>query len=506
MNRLGTAGQSLLLFLITLAAYAPGLGRQEFIGTEDFRARIAEEMLHSGDWVHPTFYGRPILTKPPLHYLALGAAMSLSGERSPWSTRWVGLLALAVTVAAIGSAARGSAGPRAGWVAGLGYLVGLYVLKNGVNAEIDPLFAALTVLAVLGWWKALEPGAPHRISVSAGLLAGACVGLAAMAKGPAVLPFAIGALVAAPWSGRPLRRAAWLAALPPLLALSLAWPLALWLRADGAADPVTQGANLWFGWTERTLRRTLTYPLALFGAALPFTLPSLFRLRAPERAPLDRYAMLTVAIAFVILLLPAEKSTRYLLPCFPLLTLAGALRLELFGWTTTFIRGVGAAFAVAAVVGSLAAGYELDAAGWASVAAVAAAGAAAALWAPRRPVLTLVALAITLRLLVVQVYVPGWEASGRSVKPVVAELRAHLREGQRLAVVALQTPRLTDPLAEEITYFHGGAELRAALAAGDRYDAVLLAWLRPGDDPPGHRLVASVAGLGKDLRIYAPED
>ncbi|MFQ5749182.1 MAG: ArnT family glycosyltransferase, partial [Planctomycetota bacterium] len=174
--------QAAALFLLTLLAYLPALGRQEFVGTEDLRARIAGEMLDSGGWAVPRFYGRPILTKPPLAYWALAATFSLTGSRGPAQARLVSVAALAGIVMLLGMAGRAAGGARAGWLAGLGYLLTLNTVKNGVNAEIDPLFSFFVVAGVLAWWRTHDPAA--RRPGAWALASGLAMGLAAATKGP----------------------------------------------------------------------------------------------------------------------------------------------------------------------------------------------------------------------------------------------------------------------------------------------------------------------------------
>src|SRR5437773_11846696 len=50
-----------------------GLSTGPFYRTEGLRALVAAEMLRSGDWIVPTLYGRPLLTKPPGMYVAIAA-------------------------------------------------------------------------------------------------------------------------------------------------------------------------------------------------------------------------------------------------------------------------------------------------------------------------------------------------------------------------------------------------------------------------------------------------
>ncbi len=477
MQGRSAAWQALGLVLLTFLAWLPGLGRQEFVGTEDLRVQVAREMLEGGDWLVPSLHGRPLLTKPPLHSWVLAGTIALTGRHDPFTARLPSLLALAALVAAAGLAARRAGGPRAGWLAGLGYLLALNTLKNGANAEIDPLFAALAAGMVLAWGRAVETGGAGP-AWGAGLLGG----LAALAKGPAVLPFVAGALLAGPLAGRGRPRPARLLAfLLPLLALGLAWPVALALRGI-PPDAFGQGSELLLAWTPERWWRTATFPLALLVAGAPLAPVVLWRRRGPGRAFLDRFLAAAVLVAFLLLLLPANKSTRYLLPCLPLLAVAGALRLELRGATPTLVRGWAVVLLVAATAALPFLASELPPSGAAALAAVGLLAFLAVRLAGVRPVLALALLVVPVRALVPRVYVPVWEARGESLHPATAALADLLGGRRTLAVVGLQTPRLYLSLPVEPTWYPDLASFRAARARGARPEAVLVhaAWLPEG--------------------------
>ncbi len=491
--------QAAALFLLTLLAYLPALGRQEFVGTEDFRARIAGEMLDSGDWMTPTFYGRTILTKPPLAYWALAATFSLTGKRGPAEARLVSVAALAGIVVLLGMAGRAAGGMRAGWLAGLGYLLTLNTVKNGANAEIDPLFSFFVVAGVLGWWRA---HAACRRPVSWAAVSGLVMGLAAATKGPAVLPFLAAAVAGAWLSGRPARKKTAIAAALPFLGVGLAWPL--WILAQGPAEgALLQGHKIVSGWDGEAARELLLFPFSLLIAALPFSIAALFRLRAAGRAGLDRYLTWTVALAFLLLCFSAEKATRYLLPCLPLLVLAGVLRLELLARSVFFVRIFCALLLLlAAGVFPFVAG-EIGLGGILALGGTALLGAAGFRLARRFPAAALVLLILPVRGLFTGVYVPHWEAAGHSAAPAVEPLRRLLGPGTTLGVARLETPRLLDPLGRRITWFPKVADLRRAIRAGARFDALLIS----GDGsglPSGYHLEGSLRVQATDLQVYRP--
>src|SRR5690348_5362146 len=71
-RRRGAGRLAILLFVVSLVCYLPGIGAGPLAGTEGHRAITAHQMLASGrgpaGWLLPHLYGRLYLTKPPLHY------------------------------------------------------------------------------------------------------------------------------------------------------------------------------------------------------------------------------------------------------------------------------------------------------------------------------------------------------------------------------------------------------------------------------------------------------
>ncbi|RMH04493.1 MAG: hypothetical protein D6702_03060 [Planctomycetota bacterium] len=501
LSRPRPAVVALLVAALGVAAYLPGIGRQEWVGTEDFRVRIAAECVERGDFLVPTFYGRPILTKPPLYYLALATVLDLAGGRSPAEARLLSLLALAATAAAIAWVGARRGGPRCGMVAGFGYLLALNTIKNGVNAEIDPFYAALAVAALLAWWRSLDLDRTGW-ALAAGLLGAA----AALTKGLAVLPLvAAGAAGAAVLPGRPRPRAA-IAALLPVAAGLLAWPLALRaLPAERLAGAIQESEGFFSAWSGESVIETLLFPFALVVAALPFSLPALLRLRAAGRPALDRFLVAAVVGAVVAMLPSATKATRYLLPYLPLLVLAGVLRLERFAATSRFVAGLGAAALVVAAAAVPVVRTTLDPVGALVLAGLALAGLACWRLAARRPEWALAFLLVPARGLFTQVYVPAWEAAGQRVEPAVERLRQLTTGARTLAVVRTESPRLTDPLALDTRFYWDPKDLRDEVEAGRRFDAILVGIKREEFEFPGYHEVGLLPFEGKHLRVLRPD-
>lgn len=140
-------------------------------------ASIGREMAHSGDWITPRLWGKPWFEKPPLLYWLVGAGQ-LAGLGDDLSPRLpVALLSLAYLLLQF-LAVRRLEGEGIAWISVL-----LLSTTAGWAAESQigvtdlPLAATFnaTVLFGLLW---LETG-----SRRAALAAGACFGLALLAKG-----------------------------------------------------------------------------------------------------------------------------------------------------------------------------------------------------------------------------------------------------------------------------------------------------------------------------------
>ena len=73
---------------------------------EGLHAAIAQEMARSGDWVVPSFLGKPFLDKPILYFWAEAGSLRLFGK-AEWAVRLPGLM-----LGLLGMLATGIAGGR----------------------------------------------------------------------------------------------------------------------------------------------------------------------------------------------------------------------------------------------------------------------------------------------------------------------------------------------------------------------------------------------------------
>ena len=197
-----------IVILFCLFAQLRALG---LVGPDEPRyAWIARAMAETGDWVTPRLYGQPWFEKPVLYYwaAAIGFLMHLPAE---WATRLPSVFAALAAALAIGwlgwkhygGAPNLERSPAL--LAPLMFSTSVAAIGFARAATPDMLFAASLTLAmacasgILRRAGVLRGAANLTASESTGstgglALFGACLGLAVLAKGPAALILAGGAI------------------------------------------------------------------------------------------------------------------------------------------------------------------------------------------------------------------------------------------------------------------------------------------------------------------------
>ncbi len=320
--------------LTLYVVYFLNLGDMAFLGADEPRyARISEEMLRTADLVTPTLDSRPWMEKPPLLFWMGALSFGLFGVSEAAARFPVALLGL---VAAFGSSylLYRVQGRRAA-------LLGLLILSTSPlffvysrAASTDMPLVALLTLSLICAFQAVTTG-----RLSWAQVAGAALGLAALAKGPVALLLGFGVLL----GFRAFRRRPFCSALQltgGLLTLSVVTVPWFWLmwKANGYNFLATFVLN-------HHLARYLTnlhhhaepfwffLPVLLLGA-FPWVLflgSSILRIwRRPdslfsELSGLQLYLWLWVALPFLFFSCSESKLVGYILPALPPLSMLVAL-------------------------------------------------------------------------------------------------------------------------------------------------------------------------------------
>ncbi|MFN4258858.1 MAG: ArnT family glycosyltransferase [Gemmataceae bacterium] len=145
-----------LLLLVCGYLFFFGLNTGELYRTETLRAILAEEMLRGGNWIVPTLYGEPWLTKPPGMYVAIAVCSWPLGEVREWSARLPSALAATVTVFALYWYTRRQLGRLGGLLMALALPTNFMWLDKASAAEIDMMQTMWVTLAIVCLLHAVE--------------------------------------------------------------------------------------------------------------------------------------------------------------------------------------------------------------------------------------------------------------------------------------------------------------------------------------------------------------
>jgi 4-amino-4-deoxy-L-arabinose transferase-like glycosyltransferase len=268
--------------------FFPGL-TGSFYRTEGLRALLAEEFLRSGNWVVPTLYGEPLLTKPPGAYAAIALVSAPFGRVHEWTARLPSALAACLTVLLFFRAFRRNLGRGAGLMMGLALPASFAWLERVPSAEIDLLQVAWVSAALLFFLRALERAENDPSSTGGGwwLAALLCVAGGFLTKWTAPAFFYGTVLPLLWWRGRLrlLFGRAHLLSATLAAGLGLAWIAAAVGQAGWPAFAETVGREAWTKIvpgqraTPYPWRETLLHPLRLLGAGLPWSVFALLTLR-----------------------------------------------------------------------------------------------------------------------------------------------------------------------------------------------------------------------------------
>jgi 4-amino-4-deoxy-L-arabinose transferase-like glycosyltransferase len=133
-----------------------GLNVGELYQTESLRAILAAEFLRSGNWIVPTLYGEPLLTKPPGAYAAIALTSWQFGQVSAATARLPSALAATATVLLFYAVFARRLDRRAGLFAAMILPTSILWLQRVPSAEIDLLQLAWVAASLLCFLRALE--------------------------------------------------------------------------------------------------------------------------------------------------------------------------------------------------------------------------------------------------------------------------------------------------------------------------------------------------------------
>jgi len=306
-GRLKAVHVVLILAALTCFARAALMGISD--PSEGRYAQIAREMVDSGDWVVPHWFGVVHLEKPPLAYWAGAAGIELFG-RNQFAIRFFPVLALLLAAWLTAQTARRLLGPEA--EAGAAAVVGLapYAIMVGAALLTDG-FVMLSV-ALFSHAVTRRFQEDDRCCLD---WAAVALGIGFLAKGHAILLFTILPLAFARsgffrelWRPRRLLILA-LLILPWPIAVQLRFPQFLSLHATKLVHFVATGQ-------EHHRAPVFIYLVVLLLGLAPFGF-YLPRACVRIRRPAVRYQRLVLLLPLIVLTAIPSRSWTYIFPALP---------------------------------------------------------------------------------------------------------------------------------------------------------------------------------------------
>jgi len=319
-----------LVLLVAALLYLPELGLVDFHREEGRRVLPAREMLARGDFVLPTLWGEPYLSKPPGIFWLQALAQSLAGGLSEVAARLVSVLATVATALGLLALGRRRSGASAGLYSALLFLLATEALTKGRLAEIEAPLALAVFAATALWWLG-------RTSWLACVGSGLALAAALLLKGPAALVFFFGPPIVLAALNRAPRVVLSIRLLVPLVlgaGLASLWVVALF---DAVGRDVAMSA--WTGQVGGQGGRSIGEYASERGNYLLGTLfafaPAAWLLFASVRTAAGRallredgarFALAAAASGWLFFLFFPGTSVRYVVPALPFVALAaGAL-------------------------------------------------------------------------------------------------------------------------------------------------------------------------------------
>lgn len=234
-------------------------------------AQTAKEMLRSGNWIIPTYFGEVRYKKPPLAYWMTAASYWCWNRPSEWSARFPAALAGVLLVLAVARWTARHFDVETGAIAGFCQATSLYFLIQARLAEADMMLALSVSMALFAYGETVADGVKETRPTSWRTVAAFWVSLAVstLAKGPIGLLLVAGTVTShALWSRntKPLGTLCRPWGFCLFLVVALAWPLAILVHKP----------EIFAIWRNETWHRMLRDPNAVVRYPLYYPLASLW--------------------------------------------------------------------------------------------------------------------------------------------------------------------------------------------------------------------------------------
>ena len=319
----------LLLTLLVLGVYFTRLTDLTIRGEESRWARVAQEMLETGDWIVPRQQGEPFPDRPPLNSWAMMLASRCTGDLNLATIRLPAVTATLLITLAIYLYSRNFLSRVGSFAAAAAYPTMAQVLQLGRMGESDSLLTLCVAGALFSWHYAYSCRGRSPAAWIAGYTLAAFAGLAKGPQGPIYFMAITTVFLSLKRDWRFLFSPWQLAGLALFVCLVGSWQLPFYLELDGpSAQAVwSEGGEMSDRFDYSNLRKVLgnwlAYPLEVFVCLMPWSMMLLavptrwMRERLAGARPMVEFLVTALAVAFVTCWLPAQSRARYFMSLYP---------------------------------------------------------------------------------------------------------------------------------------------------------------------------------------------
>lgn len=319
--------QAAVLVAVVVGIYFSRLDDLTLRGEETRRARVAIEMIETGDFVVPREQGRLFPDRPPLGNWLIALSMLLTGSTGCLAVRLPTVLATLATTLVVYGYSRSFLSRSAALAAGLAYATMGQVLSLGMLAETEATLTLFVGASLLLWHLAYRRGLAAWQTWCLGY---SLAGLAALAKGPQGPVYFAGAALAYLALRRDWR---FLLSWSHLLGLATgAGVIAVWQVPFSRAVEWLLVLQTW-GHTSASrfdysalgpvLKHLVSFPCEIFGCLSPWSiwlvafLSRDFRRSLGPAGDAALFLAVAIAVAFPSCWLAPQARGRYFMPLYP---------------------------------------------------------------------------------------------------------------------------------------------------------------------------------------------
>ncbi len=315
------------LVLLVVAVFFSRMTTLTIRGEESRWARVAMEMLETGDWIVPREQGRLFPDRPPSGSWPIALSMLVTGSHGLLAIRLPTVTATLLTTLLVYGYSRNSLSRAGALAAGAAYATMVQVMQLGLLAETEATMTLCVGASLLIWHWGYLRGWHATITWAAGY---SLAGMAALAKGPQGPIYFFGAALVHLTLKRDWRF---------LLSRSHLVGIAVFVAVVGAWQvpysmvvPWPQVLQTWghtsaqrFDYSQHwsVVKHVLTYPGEVFACLLPWSIwlvglsnRDLRKSLGAAREPF-MFLCICILVAFPTCWLAPQARTRYFMPLYP---------------------------------------------------------------------------------------------------------------------------------------------------------------------------------------------